>query len=92
MSDPTPPKRPDVTVAHKLAHDCVTMTLHGPLPVATSMKLAEHVLALASHIDALETAMKACVADHYVGEGKVVCTKSLEPHLRIFTALLTKGA
>lgn len=35
-------KDPDV----QLAHDCLTETLHGPLPIATSMRLAETVLRL----------------------------------------------
>jgi hypothetical protein len=48
------PTRPDVEGAHDLAHDCVTMTLHGPLPLPTSMKLAEHVLALHAWVAHLE--------------------------------------
>lgn len=46
-------KRPDVEAARQLAHDCVTMTLHGPLPLATSMRLAEHVLALVPEVTRL---------------------------------------
>lgn len=35
----------------QLARDCLTQTLHGPLPVKTSMKLAESVLRVAEERD-----------------------------------------
>lgn len=51
---PSDPQRPDVEDARDLAHDCVTMTLHGPLPLPTSMQLAEHILALHTWVAHLE--------------------------------------
>lgn len=40
------PKQPDISNAHRLATRVTSETLHGPLPLQTSMELATHILQL----------------------------------------------
>lgn len=39
---------------------------------------------------AMKRAIKECLATFYVGEGKVVCSDALLPHLRKFSQLLKR--
>jgi len=71
---------PDV----ELAHDCVTQTLHGPLPLHTSMRLAEAVLRLGAEVETYKRA-KQENDDRFMRERDEARAevKTLENRLRI---------
>lgn len=42
----------------QLAHDCVTMCLHGPVPMKTTAKLAQGVMELYDENERLQTKVR----------------------------------
>lgn len=61
----------DFSKGTKLARDCVTMTLHGPLPLKTSMRLAETILEMdREYVEAIDHL--TALANHPYCEGSVL--------------------
>ena len=82
-------------VTAEQAREALVKTGHRSLSVA--MKAVEKITTFISQAEAdgaelerCREAMLACVATHYVGDGKVVCTTSLKPHLDAFARILGK--
>lgn len=48
----------------------------------------QEILRLLDDIDDAHRAMRACIKDHYVGDGQVICADSLKPHIDRFVELL----